>query len=77
MTQLTVEAIKSDEGYNLVRSDGQRFLLIWQTNGHAALYAGANPHEPPMIGIVDFDVSVSDKLEAARRWVLAYPEHPT
>jgi hypothetical protein len=76
MPDLTVETISTPEGYDFIRSDGQRFHLVGTDNGHAVLYAGPQRNKPPAVGIVDLDVSVSDKLEAARRWVLAYPKHP-
>jgi hypothetical protein len=43
--------------------------------GHAVLYRGGRNAEPP-INLVDFHVSIGDKLEAAEKWALAYPDHP-
>jgi hypothetical protein len=40
------------------------------------LFVGADRKNPPAIGIIDLDISVTDKLEEAHRWALAYPEHP-
>jgi len=76
VTNLTVEIIETLDGYDFVRSDGQRFFLVGTTDGLAVLYAGAHRDKPPAIGLVDFDVSVSDKLVAARRHVLAFPDRP-
>jgi hypothetical protein len=45
--------------------------------GSAVLYAGGSPDKPPTAGIVEFDNSVSDKIAAALRWMLAYPDRPT
>jgi hypothetical protein len=76
MPDQTFEAIRTEHGYDFIRSDGQRFSLVTQDNGHAVLYAGTQDGSRPAVGIVDLDVSISDKLAAARRWVLAYPNHP-
>jgi hypothetical protein len=76
MLDLTVKTNKTPEGYDFIRSDGQRFFLVGTNRGHAILYAGSRSSEPPIVGLVDLDVSVVDKLEAAQRWVLAYPKHP-
>jgi len=76
MTLLTVETNETQDGYDFVRSDGRRFFLVGKENGHAVLYAGANRHEPPAIGLVDFDVNISDKLGRARDYVLAHPNSP-
>jgi len=73
---LTVETIETPDGYDFVRSDGQRFFLVSTPDGHAVLYAGAHRDKPPAIGLVDFDKSVSDKLAAARRHVLTFPDRP-
>ena len=64
MTDLTVETIETPDGYDFVRSDGQRFFLVNTPDGHAVLYAGAQRNKPPAIGLVDFDVSIPDKLAA-------------
>ena len=76
MTDLTVETIQTPAGYDFVRSDGQRFFLVSTPDGHAVLYAGAHRDKPPAIGLVEFDVSVADKLAAARQHVLAFPDRP-
>jgi hypothetical protein len=75
MTDRSVNILKTSEGYDFIRSDGERFFLVSKEDGHAALYVGRR-NEPPTTGIVDLDISISDKLEAARKWVLAYPKHP-
>lgn len=51
-------------------------MLLWKPNGHAVLYPGNEFDNPPVIGLVEFDVSVADKVGAACRYVLAYPERP-
>ena len=37
---------------------------------------GDDSAKRPPVGVVGFDVNVSDKLGASRRWVLAYPGLP-
>jgi hypothetical protein len=61
MTDLTVKVLKTPEGYDFVRSDGEHFFLVGKDDGHAVLYAGRR-NEPPTTGLVDLDKSVSDKL---------------
>ncbi len=51
-------------------------MLLGKPDGHAVLYHGNDIENPPIIGLVDFDVNIADKIAAARRWVLAYPEQP-
>ena len=76
MPNLAIKTISTPEGYDFVRSDGQHFYLVGTENGHAVLYLGKRRGKPPALGIVDLDVGIPDKLAAARRWVLAYPENP-
>lgn len=76
MPRLTVEIIDTRDGYDFIRSDGERFYLAPTNNGRAALYSGMREAQPPIIGIVEFDISVLDKREAAARWVVAYPDRP-
>jgi hypothetical protein len=76
MHDLTVETATTAGGFNLRRSDGKRFFLVYKDDGAAVLYSGANRDNPPEIGIVSFDQSVTDKLKRASEWVLAYPNHP-
>jgi hypothetical protein len=76
MTAPTVHTVETPDGYEFLRSDGQRFFLAGKENGHAVLYAGAKRDEPPACGIVDFDANFPDKLEAAQKYALAYPKHP-
>lgn len=77
MTSLTVEHTENPDGYTLVRNDGVRFLLRWGEHGNAVLYLVQHGDKPPLSGHVDFDISVTDKLESARRWAVAYPQAPT
>ena len=76
MTHLTVETISTSEGSDFIRSDGECFFLVGTAAGSAVLYHGPARERPPSTDIVELDVSVTDKLEAARRWVLAYPDRP-
>jgi hypothetical protein len=63
--------------YSFRRSDGQHFFMIRQGDrGNSVLFAGISPDRPPQEGIVEFDASISDKVTAAKRWVLAYPDRP-
>jgi hypothetical protein len=75
MTDLSVNVLKTLEGYDFIRSDGECFYLVGKDDGHAVLYVGRRI-QPPSSGIVDLDISISDKLEEARKWILAYPKHP-
>ena len=75
MDDLTIETIQTAEGYDFVRSDGQRFFLVWKETGNAVLYAGRRG-TPPTVGIVDLDISIADKLEAAREHALNYRAAP-
>ena len=70
MNNLTVETSEIAGGYKLRRSDGREFFLLWKDNGHAILYEGRDPSTPPVIGLFDFDISIGDKLSAARERVL-------
>jgi hypothetical protein len=76
MRDLTVTS-STDGGFSFRRSDGKRFFLVYKDDGSAVLSAGDDRENPPQAGIVSLDLNVSDKLGVARRWVLAYPEHPT
>lgn len=77
MTPLTVEHTEAADGYTLIRSDGVRFLLRWGEHGNAVLYLVQHGDKTPLSGLVDFDISITDKLENARRWAVAYPQAPT
>jgi hypothetical protein len=76
MSDLTVETASTNGGFYFHRSDGKRFFLVYKDDGSAVLYAGDDRENPPQTGIVSLDLNVSDKLGVARKWVLAYPEHP-
>ncbi|HEY6453866.1 MAG TPA: hypothetical protein VIY90_01140 [Steroidobacteraceae bacterium] len=75
MPTLTVAAVETPAGYDFIRSDGKCFHLVAAHGGGAVLYAGHRGN-PPILGLVSFDVSVADKFEAAREWILSYPEMP-
>ena len=76
--ELTIETGEIPGGYTFRRSDGQQFFMVWVGGtGSANLYAGASPNMPPSKEIVGFDASVSDKIAAARLWILAYPDRPS
>jgi hypothetical protein len=77
MSNLTVETASTEGGFNFLRSDRKRFFLVYKDDGSAVLYAGADRNTPPQTGIVSMDVMVSDKLNEAQRWVLAYPNRPS
>jgi hypothetical protein len=76
VNDFTVETATTSGGFNFRRSDGKQFFLVYKDDGDAVLYSGADRDNPPQIGIVSFDVSVTDKSESARVWVLAYPNRP-
>ena len=76
MSQLTVTHASTNDGFNFLRSDGKRFFMVFHEDGHASLYAGKDKDSPPQVGIVDFDISITDKLERARQFILAYPDRP-
>ena len=44
--------------------------------GSAVLFAGSSPARPSPEGVVEFDASIPDKVTAAKRWMLAYPDRP-
>jgi len=75
--KLTIERTRTADGYSFVRSDGERFFMLLGEDGSASLYAGTSPDKPPSIDMVGFDRSVQDKIAAAKRWILAYPERPS
>jgi hypothetical protein len=77
MADVTVQTIETPEGCDFLRSDGLRFFLVGSDNGSATLYKGVTGDALPAAGILCLDVNISDKVAAARRWVLAYPEHPS
>lgn len=72
MTELTVETIKTPDGYDFLRSDGLHFFLVSKPDGRAILHRGRRWPNPPAVGLVEFDASVFAKLEAARQWILDY-----
>lgn len=76
MNEQAIKVSTIPGGYSFLRTDGQTFRLLWKPNGHAVLYPGNEFDNLPVIGLVEFDVSVADKVGAACRYVLAYPEQP-
>jgi hypothetical protein len=76
MSDLTVETATTSGGFNFCRSDGKQFFSVYKDDGSAVLYAGDDRENPPQTNIVGLDSNLSDKLGVARKWVLAYPEHP-
>lgn len=72
MTELTVETIKTPEGYDFLRSDGLHFFLVNKPNGQAVLHLGRRWPNPPAEGLIEFDASVFGKAEAAQLWILDY-----
>jgi hypothetical protein len=78
MSNLTVETQSTaDGGLSFRRSDGKRFFMIPQGDGSASLYAGIDKDTPPQEDITGFGQDVPDKPEAAKKWVLSYPNSPT
>jgi hypothetical protein len=68
MPELTVtETTPVEGGFSFVRSDGKCFFMFVRDDGSASLYAD----------VVGFDLSVQDKIAAAKRWIIAYPERPS
>ncbi len=76
MGNLTIQTARTEGGFNFLRSDGTQFFLVYKDDGSAVLHAGADRNNPPQTGIVGLGVSISDKLNEAQRWVLAYPNRP-
>jgi len=75
--ELTIEISRMSGVYRFRRSDGQHFFMIQGGDrGNAVLFAGSSSDRPPREGIVEFDASILDKIAAAKRWMLAYPDHP-
>lgn len=77
MSNLTIETANTEGGFNFRRSDGKRFFMVYNDDGSAALYAGADSDTPPQTCIVSFDARMSDKLNEAQRCVLAHPNRPS
>ena len=74
---LTIEADELPDGYRLIRSDGERFRLVWTGGADATLYHVSADDQPPPLGLVDFDGTITNKLESAHRYALAYPNSPS
>ena len=73
MTDLTIdEEIERAGVVFFHRSDGQRFYMLINADGHASLFAGAWPDRSPAEDIIGFDPTVTDKVAKARSHMLAY-----
>jgi hypothetical protein len=73
MTDLTIDEEIERAGIVFFhRSDGQRFYMLLNTDGHASLFAGAWPDRSPAEDIIGFDPTVTDKVGKARSHMLAY-----
>ena len=72
MTELSVETIKTADGYDFLRSDGLHFYLVNKPDGRAVLHLGRRSANPSAVGLVEFDATVFGKIEAARQWILAF-----
>ena len=70
MPTLTVAAVETPAGYDFIRSDGKCFHLEGTAHGGGAVLYAGHRGNPPILGLVSFDVSVADKFEAAREWIL-------
>ena len=53
MTDLSVNVLI--EGYDFIRSDGERFFLVGKGDGHALLFSARR--NEPLSGIVGLDTS--------------------
>jgi hypothetical protein len=74
---LTIEVSRMSGVYRFRRSDGQHFFMIQRGDrGSAVLFAGSSSDRPTQEGLVEFDASIPDKVTAAKRWMLAYPDRP-
>jgi hypothetical protein len=76
MGQLTVETATTKGGFNFLRSDGQRFFMVFHDDGSASLYAGADRDTPPQYSIINLAANVQKKLDVAKKCIVAYPDHP-
>jgi hypothetical protein len=76
MSPLTAETIHQSEGIRFKRSDGLQFFLLGTPDGGGALYQGAYTTQPAHDSLVDFDISVQNRIVRAIQYVLAYPAHP-
>ena len=76
MSNLTVETVRTQGGFNFRRSDGKLFFMVYNDDGSAVIYAGGDRNTPPQTGFATFEASVSDKLTEAQRWVIAHPNRP-
>ena len=72
MTELTVETIKTPDGYDFLRSGGLHFFLVSKPDCQAVLHLGRRTARPPAVGLVEFEVGLFAKIETARQWILAY-----
>ena len=73
--KLTVSISENSDGLTLARSDQKTFQLVFGDRGDAVLFYGAEDHRDRR-GLVDLDVSITNKRHEAVRWALAYPDRP-
>jgi len=52
VSNLSVKTATTKGGFNFCRSDGERFFLVYNDDGSAVLYAGADRNTPPQTCIV-------------------------
>jgi hypothetical protein len=65
MTDLTVEAIRTPDGYDFLRSDGLHFFLLSKPDGQAVLHLGRRTARPPAVGLVDFEPGLFESRSSA------------
>jgi hypothetical protein len=72
MPELTItKTEKIPYGYRFLRSDGREFFMLANTDESASLFAGAFDR-PPHEEVSGLDRNITDKVEAAKRLILAY-----
>ncbi len=72
MSTLTVDTIKTPEGYDFLRSDGLHFFLATTKDGRAVLHFGRRWKAPPAAALIGFEATAWGKLDAARQFILEY-----
>lgn len=76
MTEKTLEWFKTDDGFDIVRSDGVYFRLRGKAGGNLVLHQAKRNEPLPPAGLVEIDSASRDLRETVIRWVLAYPAQP-
>jgi hypothetical protein len=70
--ELTItETVKTSYGYRFRRSDGRHFFMRSTQDGSASVFEGIY-NRPPQGGITDLATNVTDKIEHAKRAILAF-----